>query len=702
MKLLLGIFCCLMIVLSAFAFKDVALTPSGQIITTPSNLDSPQPDTIFYDNATPSLLTVGTNYWNATRFTCPSEFELRSVYFVLLNQGSGGGSNTTAPCSVFVYTDTLVNNISYPGTPISNMIVRIAPPLPDLQWIDRDFPDSVMFSSGQSFWILYGPAPGGAYTGSGWWNIMDGNGNTDNRSRIKTGSRIGWTTGTSNAGGDFILRAGGELSPFIDIRVDSVFASYTNTNRRFHHNFNQEVGFSATVRNAGIGVIPSYQVHFALIDTTTGDTAFAQVISSTSALQENQRVTLSTTNRWNSGEATFNGILHARAILNGDNVPDNNLLRLEQKVNNLNTWYIYEDGTSEASVNFGDNNKVGVMFIPTRYPAKIDTIAIRLSGTTTVRADTIGIYLTDLSTAQTTPAYIGTINVIGTLDSLYKMVVNPPVNIFSGGAIVAFHSVNGHALQRDNNPPLAGVNLSMPPVTWQSNVQGTLEADESGDWIIRAYISPSSALPPYPVLRTVPPVRDTVRFDTIEVGQAASEIFRIFNDGGQPLNVTRIFVSSLLRPIIGFSDTAFTVASGDSFDVTITWTPVAQGTLNSQFTMMCNADPQPILYRLRGYATPVSVTENPGEIPTRFELLQNYPNPFNPSTDITFAVPTSEWVKITVFDVMGREISTLINEKVNAGSYTVNFDASGLSTGVYFYKMTAGSYTSMKKMVLMK
>ncbi|MCX7835314.1 MAG: T9SS type A sorting domain-containing protein [bacterium] len=700
MKRLIVFLSFVLIVLNGISAEHV-LTPDGQVLSSFTIIDSPQPDTIFYDNGTPGLLTTATNYWNATRFTAPSEFELRSVYFAVLNQGSSGGTNSTAPCSVFVYTDTIVNNVNYPGSPIPQMWIRINPPLPNLQWIDRDFPDSVTIAAGQSFWIVYGPAPGGAYSGNGWWNIMDGNGNTANRSRIKTGSRIGWTTGTSIAGGDLILRAGGELSPFTDIRVDSIYSASAGV-RRFYYNYNQNVNFSATVRNSGTGNIQSYQVHFALIDTTTGDTVFQQVMNSTSPLLENQSATFTTTSVWNTGNSPFNGILHARAIVNGDNVPDNNIKYLEQKVSYLNSWFRYEDGTSDALVNFGDNNKIGVLFIPTRYPAKIDTVAIRLTGTTTPRADTIGIYLSDISSAQTTPAFIGTVNVVGTADSLYRLAVNPPVNIFNGGAIVAFHSVNGHSLARDNNQPLAGTNLSMPPVTWQSNAQGVLEADESGDWIIRAYISPSNALPPYPVLRTIPPARDTVFFDTIEVGQSNSKILRVFNDGGQPLIVSRIFVSSLLRTIVTFSDTAFTVAGGDSFDVTITWTPPAPGTLNSQFTLQCNAEQQPVTYRIRGYARPTYVRESETQIPSKFTLAQNHPNPFNPTTDISFTIPMKSHVKLAVFDVMGREVMQLVNENLETGVYTVTLDATQLPAGVYFYKMTAGNFNAMKKMILLK
>lgn len=90
------------------------------------------------------------------------------------------------------------------------------------------------------------------------------------------------------------------------------------------------------------------------------------------------------------------------------------------------------------------------------------------------------------------------------------------------------------------------------------------------------------------------------------------------------------------------------------------------------------------------------------DLPKNFVLAQNYPNPFNPSTTITFALPTSSDVTLSVFDMAGRTIQTLVNGYVNAGSYDVSFDASSLASGVYFYQLTAENTNIVKKMVLMK
>jgi hypothetical protein len=106
---------------------------------------------------------------------------------------------------------------------------------------------------------------------------------------------------------------------------------------------------------------------------------------------------------------------------------------------------------------------------------------------------------------------------------------------------------------------------------------------------------------------------------------------------------------------------------------------------------------------------PTSVEPVSHVVPDEFRLMQNYPNPFNPSTRIRFSVASrngrggeSENVSLKVFDVLGKEVATLVNEKLNAGSYEARFDASGLASGVYLYKLQAGSFSSTKKMLLVR
>lgn len=89
-------------------------------------------------------------------------------------------------------------------------------------------------------------------------------------------------------------------------------------------------------------------------------------------------------------------------------------------------------------------------------------------------------------------------------------------------------------------------------------------------------------------------------------------------------------------------------------------------------------------------------------LPTEFLLSQNYPNPFNPTTTISYSIPQSADVKIVVVNTLGQEIATLVNEFKSVGTYEVQFNASNLPSGIYFYHLTAGSYTNTKKMILIK
>jgi hypothetical protein len=101
------------------------------------------------------------------------------------------------------------------------------------------------------------------------------------------------------------------------------------------------------------------------------------------------------------------------------------------------------------------------------------------------------------------------------------------------------------------------------------------------------------------------------------------------------------------------------------------------------------------------YNTVLSV-DKISELPTGYSLDQNYPNPFNPSTRIQFSINNTESVSLKVFDVLGNEVATLVNEELTPGIYQYDFDASNLSSGVYYYKLQAGSFTETKKMILVR
>ena len=100
--------------------------------------------------------------------------------------------------------------------------------------------------------------------------------------------------------------------------------------------------------------------------------------------------------------------------------------------------------------------------------------------------------------------------------------------------------------------------------------------------------------------------------------------------------------------------------------------------------------------------TLTAVQEESREMPEKYVLSQNYPNPFNPTTNIEFQIPNGGFVTLKVFDLLGKQVRTLLNTAMNAGSYRVTFDGNGLSSGMYFYRLQCGNFSSTKKLLLAK
>ncbi|MFZ2864875.1 MAG: T9SS type A sorting domain-containing protein, partial [Ignavibacteriaceae bacterium] len=100
--------------------------------------------------------------------------------------------------------------------------------------------------------------------------------------------------------------------------------------------------------------------------------------------------------------------------------------------------------------------------------------------------------------------------------------------------------------------------------------------------------------------------------------------------------------------------------------------------------------------------TVVDVDDQNNLIPGNFIVNQNYPNPFNPSTVISYSIPNEAFVTVKVYNVLGQEVATLLNDVQSAGVYRINFNASKLSSGIYFYSVKADNHSDVKKMILMK
>ena len=163
-----------------------------------------------------------------------------------------------------------------------------------------------------------------------------------------------------------------------------------------------------------------------------------------------------------------------------------------------------------------------------------------------------------------------------------------------------------------------------------------------------------------------------------------------------------------LYATMGKDDSAYV-----STDLGDTWTDISDGlghyiislTVHNNYLYGAQWDRDSSLVRRE--TTVGLIHENKEKMPAVFQLSQNYPNPFNPSTTIQYTVPASLkrnvlLVNISVFNMLGEKVATLVNEDKMPGNYEVNFDASNLASGLYFYKLTAGQNTITKKMILSK
>ena len=203
----------------------------------------------------------------------------------------------------------------------------------------------------------------------------------------------------------------------------------------------------------------------------------------------------------------------------------------------------------------------------------------------------------------------------------------------------------------------------------------------------------------------------------IFIGTSNYGIFRS-NDGGASWNainnglnsieITSISINSLGKIFANTPNGVFvSIDDGDN------WSSRNSGFLDlSILSLLC--DSSDYLYAAtmstgvyRSTISTTSVGEGANEQPSTYKLNQNYPNPFNPATTIAYQIPQTEFVTLKVYDILGREVATLVNEAKPAGSYEVQFDShSGevrnLTSGIYFYQLNAGEYSDTKKMILLK
>ena len=193
-----------------------------------------------------------------------------------------------------------------------------------------------------------------------------------------------------------------------------------------------------------------------------------------------------------------------------------------------------------------------------------------------------------------------------------------------------------------------------------------------------------------------------VVYDTLASNDTSSYYAAVMNYGTSSLSITSA-VSSIPQFIVESVPAA--VPQSELRYIKVKFHPTAVNqTYNGVLTIQ-NSD-STITVNLKGFSnSQTGVINISGGIPTEFSLMQNYPNPFNPSTKIRFAIPNNvsgKNVMLKVFDLTGKEVAALVNGSFHTGFYEVDFDAAGLSSGVYIYRLQAGNFVEQKKLTVLK
>jgi photosystem II stability/assembly factor-like uncharacterized protein len=361
------------------------------------------------------------------------------------------------------------------------------------------------------------------------------------------------------------------------------------------------------------------------------------------------------------------------------------------------SWFQVNTGIAEASI--------GVQTIAID-PTNTETayMATFVSGTDA----TNGLYKTTNAGLNWSPITTG----IGIMKNFLSIVINPlnPKVLYAG---TSFSSTSA--------------------TTEQARIYKSRNAGAS-------WVDVSTGLPPTQGATTHDPVR-ALSIQAVDTNRVIAGLF--YNDtlggvylttnggtswtrraSGLPTSTGTLPRSILIRP---GSTTEFYVGlgrTGDtdcgpyrSTDAGLTWTSFVSGPVLNTYTIRAldYAPSNRWLYAGAAHTTDplgqgifknqlpaVGVRTQPQGIPTDFVLSQNYPNPFNPGTKIKYGLPERAYVTLKVYDVLGREVATLVDEEVNAGYHQESFDGSRLSSGVYFYRLSAGKFSTTKRLMLLK
>jgi hypothetical protein len=196
--------------------------------------------------------------------------------------------------------------------------------------------------------------------------------------------------------------------------------------------------------------------------------------------------------------------------------------------------------------------------------------------------------------------------------------------------------------------------------------------------------------------------KEILEFGVVPVGDSEIVGFHLTNNHTETVEINSTYNR----------DSAFTflqqlpivIPPQNSVNLSVKFNPETDGSFTDDLHLRWETEGQRIakVIHMSGFTDSIYVHVDDSRQTMEFALSQNYPNPFNPVSKIKYSLRHSSIVKLKVFDILGNEISTLVNTEQPAGNYEVEFNGSDLASGIYFYRLSAGEYTSVKKMLLLK
>ncbi|MDP8208307.1 MAG: T9SS type A sorting domain-containing protein [Candidatus Electryonea clarkiae] len=198
---------------------------------------------------------------------------------------------------------------------------------------------------------------------------------------------------------------------------------------------------------------------------------------------------------------------------------------------------------------------------------------------------------------------------------------------------------------------------------------------------------------------------DEINFGEVSVDD--TEIVELFieNHGDGTGRISEVVVdSALAEELILMGDLPVLIDPLAEEGISFLWSPGEEGPMEGEIAVYHNDPviPNPLIFSVEGFAEASAVENNESNLPTTNFLAQNFPNPFNPSTSIRFGIKEAGRLRLTVYDLAGREVAVLSNGFFRAGIHEVQFDASVFASGIYFYAVDINGYHEIKKMILMK